>query len=104
MNDFVCECLSYQKLQSVTVQAACFDEAYCYAIFAMNANYGGYSFPFKITNCKALEVRIVLSDCPECATAVFNSDEWKITDKTGVFEHVDCHHPERVTEAEMKKP
>src|SRR4051794_14599382 len=43
------------------------------------------------------KVHILTLQCPWCGTTVMEEDEeWMLTGTPGVYQHVDCYHPERM--------
>jgi hypothetical protein len=53
----------------------------------------------EVTDMQTMKSKTVIClQCPECCVPVFDEDEWTLTDRAGVFAHVDCYNTERVTE------
>jgi hypothetical protein len=71
------------------------DEASFELVCAVPESYVG--LPIQLTNQETLETTTILTlNCPECMTPVMDYEEWMLTDKAGVYQHVDCYHPKRV--------
>jgi hypothetical protein len=52
-----------------------------------------------VVNRDTWETTTILTlHCPECSTDVREDEEWMLTDTPGVYQHVDCYHPERFSE------